>query len=383
MMPKVSIIIPCYNVANYIDRCLTSVINQSYNDFEIILINDGDTDKTLKKCVEWQTKDKRIILISKKNEGQGIARNFGIKIAKGEYITFLDADDWWNKDYLSEMLLGTQNFNNDIVICDFNYHTETKEGAYNQITLIRLSNGKINLDSELHVLSRARTQAWGKLYRKTLFTENKIKAPYYKYEDVAITPYIVAKSKSIYHVDKPLYFYLKNRLESTINQFSNLQDLLSAMRDLIENFKNDNLFSKHYNELRRIFWGELCFLYRMLDTKFSENDEKKASRLRDKCKKIVYGVFPELETLSKMKFYVKDDLLKQAVGYITLTPQQICNGNDFNTSDIAVCFEEAILPKDFKGIAIHAQKPENNDIDPEKPVWDLADEVFDKLCTRL
>jgi len=130
-----------------------------------------------------------------------------------------------------------------------------------------------------------------------LFTENNVKEPAHSYEDVATTPYIVAKAEYIYHVAKPLYFYVKNREGSIINHFQSLEGLLLSLSELIERFKSDNLFNEHYNELRRIFWGELCFLYRMLDTKFSDNDEKKSSYLRDECNKIVYGVFPELEIL--------------------------------------------------------------------------------------
>ena len=382
-MPKVTVIVPCYNVANYIDRCLTSVINQSYDDYEIILIDDGSTDGTLEKCVEWRNRNSKITLVSQNNAGLGASRNLGISIAKGEYVTFLDADDWWDRDYLFEMYKGAESGKNDLIICDFVYaYEDNGETMLGSPTLVRISEGLINKKNETHLLSRARTQAWGKLYKKSLFLENDIKEPAHAYEDVATTPYIVAKAELIYHVSKPLYFYVKNREGSIINNFPSLADLLLSLNELIEKFKADNIFVEHYNELRRIFWGELCFLYRMLDTKFSENDEKKASRLRDECKKIVYGVFPELETLSKMKFYVKDDVLKRSVGYITLTPKQICNGNDFNKSDIAVCFEDAVLPEDFKGLAIHVQKPENNDIDPEKPVWDLADEVFDRLCAQ-
>ena len=93
-MPKISIIIPVYNVENYLSECLDSIISQTLKDIEIICINDGSTDNSLKILQEYKTKDNRITIIDKKNEGSGIARNLGMAGAKGEYIYFADSDDW-------------------------------------------------------------------------------------------------------------------------------------------------------------------------------------------------------------------------------------------------------------------------------------------------
>src|SRR5690625_1641691 len=94
MQPKVSIIIPIYNVENYLEKCLNSVINQTLNEIEIILINDGSPDESLNICKIYQNKDKRIKIINQKNHGVSHARNQGIKIATGQYIGFIDPDDW-------------------------------------------------------------------------------------------------------------------------------------------------------------------------------------------------------------------------------------------------------------------------------------------------
>ena len=92
--PKISIIIPVYNVEKYLEQCLKSVINQTFKDIEIICINDGSTDNSLEILEAFQKQDERIKIINKQNEGQGIARNEGLKVAKGEYISFIDPDDW-------------------------------------------------------------------------------------------------------------------------------------------------------------------------------------------------------------------------------------------------------------------------------------------------
>ena len=98
----ISFIIPVYNVSLYLDKCLESIVNQTYKNIEIILIDDGSTDISLEKCMEWKNRDKRILVITKQNEGLGITRNLGIKIAKGKYLIFVDSDDYLLSDTIYE-----------------------------------------------------------------------------------------------------------------------------------------------------------------------------------------------------------------------------------------------------------------------------------------
>lgn len=94
MKPKVSIIVPCYNVEKYLDQCMNNLVNQSLQEIEIILVDDGSPDRVPEMCDEWAMKDNRIKVIHKKNEGLGYARNSGLEIAMGEYVTFVDSDDY-------------------------------------------------------------------------------------------------------------------------------------------------------------------------------------------------------------------------------------------------------------------------------------------------
>ena len=100
----ISIIVPVYNVEKYLNRCLDSIINQSFINFELILINDGSTDKSGKICDKYAQIDKRVRVIHKKNEGVSLTRNLGINIAKGDYITFIDSDDWIEQDFLKKAI---------------------------------------------------------------------------------------------------------------------------------------------------------------------------------------------------------------------------------------------------------------------------------------
>lgn len=380
-MPKVTVIVPCYNVADYIDRCLSSVKCQSFADYELVLIDDGSTDSTLEKCVEWKQRDDRIILVSRHNAGLGAARNLGISIAHGEYVTFLDADDWWREDYLHQMVQGSQDGQNDLVVCDFNFVNEGNGETKTQRSILRLPGGTIKKPTATHLLSRARTQACGKLYRRDLFTDNNVKEPHHAYEDVATTPYLVAKANSIYRVPEALYFYVRNREGSIINHFPSLGDLLLSLAELAERFKADNLFDAYYHQLRRIFWGELCFLHRMLNTKFAANDEKKATTLRRECEQIVYDIFPELEDFAEMRFYIgNDDLLSRAVGCIVLRQEQIIrNVSDLRESDIAVSTNNNAIPENFGGEVIRITMLVSDKADSERLMWDLADDVFDMV----
>jgi glycosyltransferase involved in cell wall biosynthesis len=116
-MDKISIIIPAYNVENYIDKCIESIINQTYENIEIIIINDGSTDDTRKICEEFKKKDNRIIVINKENSGVSIARNIGLKAITGKYIAFVDSDDWIEKDYCETMYYSMIENNVDLVMC--------------------------------------------------------------------------------------------------------------------------------------------------------------------------------------------------------------------------------------------------------------------------
>lgn len=117
-MTKISAILPVYNVEQYIKDCLDSIINQTMDDIEIICVNDGSLDNSLQVLEEYAQKDARIKIISQENQGQGIARNNGLKIANGEYITFIDPDDWVDVDMFEKMYNSAKKFDSDFVFCN-------------------------------------------------------------------------------------------------------------------------------------------------------------------------------------------------------------------------------------------------------------------------
>ena len=100
---EISVIIPVYNVADYLDVCMESIVAQTYTDMEILLINDGSTDSSADRCREWQQKDERIRFVDKANEGVAATRNLGVQLTKGKYIAFVDPDDWLERDYMEKL----------------------------------------------------------------------------------------------------------------------------------------------------------------------------------------------------------------------------------------------------------------------------------------
>ena len=166
-MNKITVIVPVYNMSFCMDKCIQSVITQTYQNFKLILVDDGSTDDSLKKCIDWKRQDDRITVISQPNAGLGATRNVGIQIADSEYVTFLDSDDWWHPDYLKLMMEGTEHGKNDLVLCDINFVYGLDGGNYDcHTSQLRFPAGSLDMRQEWNFLNKARTFMWGKMYRR-------------------------------------------------------------------------------------------------------------------------------------------------------------------------------------------------------------------------
>lgn len=272
---KVSIIVPVYNVEKYLSDCVDSILNQSYKNIEIILVNDGSTDNSPSICDEYSRKDDRVKVIHKKNEGVSVARNSGIKAASGEYIAFVDSDDLVDKSIYTNMIETIDNKNTDLVMCSFkrifnNGDMELsdeplKEGYYNkdlifeELILPMVGNSFSNMSSPLIMGA-----IWRCLYKKEIIEKYDITFPKIKIaEDMLFHLYYLAACESVYVTKEPLYYYRYNNLSATKNYISNLWDTLMYQLKLVEEalmkFGIYNEKSKervHVNTLYFISW---CF----------------------------------------------------------------------------------------------------------------------------
>ena len=116
IVSKVSVVVPVYNAGNKLDKCIRSILNQTFKDFELILINDGSTDNSLKKCMDYRAKDPRIVVIDKDNEGCSTTRRNGVEISKSDYVMFVDSDDWIDKKTIEVLFVEAIKSNSDIVV---------------------------------------------------------------------------------------------------------------------------------------------------------------------------------------------------------------------------------------------------------------------------
>lgn len=171
-MELISIIVPIYNVEKYLSECLDSIINQTYKNLEIILIDDGSTDNSGKICDKYAKKDKRIVVIHRTNGGVSSARNLGLKIANGSYIGFVDADDWIANDMYENLYINLKKFNADISVCKFKNVYKRKNIVHNDEKYSNLVS--LNSEQALEILFDIKKcyswSLWNKLYKKEILS---------------------------------------------------------------------------------------------------------------------------------------------------------------------------------------------------------------------
>lgn len=239
MNDKISIIIPVYNVEKYINKCIESIIAQTYSNFEVIIVNDGSTDNSIKTIVSLIKNDDRFIIYNKKNGGVSDARNFGLSKAIGEYITFIDPDDYVDNDYLEYLYYLVKNYNADISICSlYNIFNNS-----NNKKIIRLGNNKEGLSDNYNIIKsmcyhdQVDTSAVAKLYKRYLF-EN-ITYPLGKiFEDTGITYKLFLKTDKIAYGFKEKYYY-NIRENSIVTSKFNVSKL--DLLEMTDNMRKDVL----------------------------------------------------------------------------------------------------------------------------------------------
>lgn len=332
----ISVIIPVYNVEKYIDRCIESVVNQTFADFEVVLIDDGSTDCSGIKCLEWEKTDSRIHVVQQQNKGLGPTRNLGVQLAKYEYITFLDSDDWWDVHYLEKMMQPILENDVDIVCCDIHYcERDAKGDLDDNISELRIPANKILFTSDnIELINTARTFMWGKIYKKKLFVDNRIVQPAHAYEDVPITPLIIAKATNIYRVGFPLYYYYRKRQGSLANSVDSLMDMEKSIEELIANFKQEDIFELYQEQLKKMVYSQVRFIINKAQLLCEEKEKSKLEKIySDLLKKF----FPELINIKDKIFIVGSKEIKKAIELISIDTKQIeYAGNQELCKDILV-----------------------------------------------
>lgn len=229
----VTVVIPIYKVEKYLNRCIESVVKQTYKNLEIILVDDGSPDRCPQMCEEWKQKDSRIKVIHRENGGLAAARNSGINVAQGQYIAFVDSDDYMHPEYIEILYHIMKEENADLVACD---HQEV--GAEEIISMPKIGiNGIKKKHLEEVTPVTIGITAWNKLYKKQLFDE--VRYPEGKiHEDAGVWWRIVYRTKHIAAVSNVLYYYCVNMDSIMRKEFSmKHMDLIDVLYDEYEEFK--------------------------------------------------------------------------------------------------------------------------------------------------
>lgn len=259
-MPKISVIVPVYKVEKYIYRCINSILNQVFTDFELVLVDDGSPDNCGKICDEYALNDNRIHVIHKENGGLSDARNAGIDWAfehsDSEWLTFIDSDDWVHPEYLSFLYRAVCDYNNSISICNFKKTQEVLDFTHEHF------NAKLETPQNMLVYNRENTVvAWGKLYNKTIF--QSLRFPFGKLHEDEYTTYKALFSyPSISYLDNPLYFYYINPTSITQSNWSIRRlDGLNAFREQMHFFKRNGYKKAFENSARVLYLGYADAIY--------------------------------------------------------------------------------------------------------------------------
>lgn len=242
----VSVVVPIYNAEKYLVKCIDSLVNQTYENIEIILVDDGSLDTSLSICMEYRNKDERVKVFSKENGGQGSARNLGIRKALGDYIMFVDADDWVDTNIVKMLLEGAIKKDSDVVICNIQktiFDSEEIGFFYDEKFKTEIIEG--DYKKGLFDIS---TYPVAKLIKREVFIGNDLYFPEHFYEDVAFLPLLLAHAKKISFIDKYLYTY-RNQGNSTVNNLSLIYDRIVCMQTLVDGFKKKGKYDTYKNDI--------------------------------------------------------------------------------------------------------------------------------------
>ncbi|OCG44233.1 hypothetical protein A9G35_08310 [Gilliamella sp. Choc5-1] len=315
MSPVISIIVPVYNCDNFLEKSITSLINQTFENIEIICINDGSIDNSLDILNNFSKKDKRIIVIDQENNGPAEARNKGLKKSRGEYIMFCDSDDWYEPAMCEKMLETIRSKSVDLVICSCNvvkdeqtYNLRDSDIDYHKLTYYGLHSLTYPFKT------RVNSVLWNKIFKKSIIEQYNIDFPsgYYHDDMVFVLQYLCC-SKTIYAIDIHLYNYLL-RSNSIMHQtyFSpkdrkKMFDTIDVMKYFLIKLSDNNLLNDNKAYFIVILSGLIKWIVSILSSK------EEINFFLDYCNETILfdldlDYFPDIENKShllniKNKYY--------------------------------------------------------------------------------
>lgn len=287
-MPEITVVVPVYNVENYVEKCLRSILDQTFRDFELLVVIDGSRDGSQAICQRVAQEDPRVRVIVQENQGQGGARNTGIGQAQGEWLMLVDSDDWLEPEALERSLAAGQRHNADMVIYD--YQTVGPQGEVLRVFREAFpKNVPLSPAQHKDVLFAAPCP-WGKLYRTDLFRRTGVRYPSRVwYEDLRTTPKLIAASETVVFLDYVGSDYFLRDGSTMFND--NLErngEILPAMDDILSHFRERGIFEQYRDELCYL---TLYHVYLTASVRVIRIDKK--SPLLGRFRQYVRDAFPD------------------------------------------------------------------------------------------
>ena len=239
---KVSVIVPVYNTEEYLRKCLDSLVNQDFSSYEVIIVNDGSTDNSIKVIDEYVRKYDFVKAFSKKNGGLSSARNYGIEKASGKYLTFVDSDDYVEESYLKKLYSIMDKENSDLAVCEFSY-------IYSDGNIVRSYSNLDYTDDILKKYLLTPPMAPIRMFKKDLFNHIKFKEGIY-YEDLELCPKLVKYANKVSFVNESLYNYLIRE-----NSIMHQKEMNSKLEDIY------HVLDSNYKELYKDYPNEIEYMY--------------------------------------------------------------------------------------------------------------------------
>lgn len=284
---KVSVIVPVYNVEKYLDKCLTSIEKQNFEEYEVLVVIDGTEDGSEKIARKYEKAfPERFRVIVQENKGLGGARNTGIREAKGEYLAFVDSDDIVHPDFLKDTYAKAEEEAADIVVSDIEYVDES--GRSLRCEPAKLGNSdEIQFDKKSKILMWP--GAWNKIYKRELFVKDNIFYPERLwYEDLATTPKVILNADKIAYIPKAYYYYLQR--EGSIMSSKNIarnKEIITAFEKIADFFEEHGVYQEYKVEL------EFLAIYHILYTAAVRiNKVDASSRIQEELVDYVQKRFP-------------------------------------------------------------------------------------------
>lgn len=289
---KVSVVIAAYNIEKYIERCINSILNQSLNDIEIIIVNDGSTDGTLKLVKEFSKNDSRVIVIDKENSGTIEARKVGFYRAKGKYILFVDGDDWIEKGTLEKLYFKAENEECDIIMFNAFWSYDDKKEAKSMIS-------KENKDDLLKgiLLTKVVPSMWGKFIRRKFIIENNIEFPNNMTyaEDLATVSAWFMNNPKVSFLEENLYNYYQREGSITKVETDKILEVDKARQFIKEQLEKKQMYKKYKDEFNYMEYKQI-YIYRFLGNNIFHLNRKE-----------VYRDFKSKDIDIRKNRYIKDE----------------------------------------------------------------------------